>query len=81
MTTLAEVLGRAPGFDAVVEALAAGLAEALGVPLVPGGLSPDESALTDALVASKYGTDGLDRRRGGCRTASRPPGRRRAPAA
>ena len=57
MTTLAGVLGRSPGFDAVVEALAAGLAEALGVPLVPGGLSPDESALTDALVASKYRTE------------------------
>ena len=37
MTTLAGALGRSPGFDAVVEALAAGLAEALGAPLVPGG--------------------------------------------
>ena len=57
LTTLAEVLGRRPGFDRVVEALTAGLAEALGVPLVPAGLSADESAMVDALVAEKYGTE------------------------
>lgn len=57
LTTLAQVLGRRPGFDRVVEALSAGLAEALGMPLVPGGLSADESALVDALVAEKYGTE------------------------
>ena len=57
LTTLAQVLGRRPGFDRVVEALTAGLAEALGMPLVPGGLSADESALVDALVAEKYGTE------------------------
>ena len=57
MTTLADALGRSPGFDAVAEALAAGLAEALGAPLVPAGLSPDESALVEALVAGKYGTE------------------------
>ena len=57
MTTLAGELGRSPGFDAVVEALAAGLAEALGARLVPSGLSPDESALADALVTGKYGTE------------------------
>jgi lipoate-protein ligase A len=53
MTTLADVLGSPPGFDAVVAALAAGLAEALGAPLAPGGLSPDEQTL----VADKYGTE------------------------
>jgi len=57
MTTLAAVLGRSPGFDAVVEALAAGLAEALGVPLVSGGLSPHESALVETLVVGKYGSE------------------------
>ena len=57
MTTLVDELGRSPGFDAVVEALAAGLAVALGVPLVPAGLSPDESALVESLVAGKYGTE------------------------
>jgi hypothetical protein len=40
-----------------VEALAAGLAEALGALLEPAGLSPDERALVDALVAGKYGTE------------------------
>jgi lipoate-protein ligase A len=57
MTTLAQALGGAPGFDAIVEALAIGLRDALGAQLVPGGLSPDESALADALVAGKYGTE------------------------
>ena len=57
MTTLAEALGSAPAFDKVVEALAAGLGDALGVQLAPAGLSPEESALVDALVAGKYGTD------------------------
>ena len=42
MTTLAAVLGSRPRFDTVVAALAAGLAEALGSPLAPGGLSPEE---------------------------------------
>ena len=49
--------GALPGFDAVVEALAAGLAEALGTPLAPAGLSPDEIALAESLVAGKYGTE------------------------
>jgi lipoate-protein ligase A len=57
MTTLAGVLGRAPGFDAVVTALSAGLAEALGVRLAPGGLSEDEWASVEALVAAKYATE------------------------
>jgi lipoate-protein ligase A len=57
MTTLADELGRSPGFDAVVEALTVGLSEAIGAPLVPAGLSPDESALVDSLVAGKYGTE------------------------
>ena len=57
LTTLSAELGHSPAFDAVVEALAAGLAEALGASLVPGGLSPDEGAMVDALVAKKYGTE------------------------
>jgi lipoate-protein ligase A len=57
LTTLVAVLGRAPGFDEIVAALAAGLAETLGAPLVPGGLSVDETALVETLVAGKYGTE------------------------
>ena len=49
MTTLAEALGSAPALDKVVDAL--------GVQLAPAGLSPEESALVDALVAGKYGMD------------------------
>ena len=40
-----------------MDALAGGLGDALGARLVPAGLSPDESALVDALVAGKYGTE------------------------
>lgn len=57
LTTLAEALGRTSSFSAVVDALTAGFAEVLGAPLVPGGLSPDETALVDELVARKYGTE------------------------
>jgi lipoyl(octanoyl) transferase len=57
LTTLAETLGAAPNFDTVVAALAAGLGDALGVRLAPAGLAPEESVLSDALVAGKYGTD------------------------
>lgn len=56
MTSLAEVLGRRLAFDEVVTAVAGGLALALGVALAPGGLSPGEMALAEALVAEKYGT-------------------------
>jgi lipoyl(octanoyl) transferase len=57
MTTLRDTLGRSPGFDAVVAALTAGLQEALEVRLVPAGLSRDERARVEALVAGKYGTE------------------------
>ena len=61
MTTLVEVLGRSPGFAEVAEALAAGLAETLGAPLVPADLSGPESALAEALVLGKYGTESWTR--------------------
>jgi len=57
LTTLAETLGSAPDFDTVVLALAAGVGDALGVRLAPAGLAPEESALSDALILGKYGTD------------------------
>jgi lipoate-protein ligase A len=57
LTTLADALGRSPGFDAVVAALGAGLEETLGVRLGPAGLSPEEWALAEALVGGKYGTE------------------------
>ena len=57
MTTLTDVLGRSPGFDAVVAALGDGLAEALGVRLLPGELSGHDWASVEALVEDKYGTE------------------------
>jgi len=57
MTTLAAVLGRRVGFEAVVIALAEGLGEGLGARLRPGGLSPAETELIERLVLEKYGTE------------------------
>jgi lipoate-protein ligase A len=57
MTTLAAVLGSRPRFDAVVAALAGGLAEALEASLELAGLSAEEQALADTLVAEKYTTE------------------------
>lgn len=57
MTTLADVLGTPVAFDAVAAALTGGLAVALGATLEPAGLSPDETALVESLVAGKYGTE------------------------
>jgi lipoyl(octanoyl) transferase len=57
LTTLADILGRSPGFDTVVTALGDGLAKALGVRLVPGGLSGDEWASVEALVVGKFGSE------------------------
>lgn len=56
MTTLEEALGRRPAFGEVVQALTAGLREAHGLHLVPGGLTPAEETLVERLVNEKYGT-------------------------
>ena len=43
--------------DAVAAALAAGLAEALAVTLAPGGLTAEEAAQRDALIATRYAAE------------------------
>jgi lipoate-protein ligase A len=57
VTTVAAVLRRGVGFDEAVDALAAGLAQALGVRLTPGELTAAEAGAADRLVAEKYGTE------------------------
>lgn len=57
VATLAAVLGRSLGEDAVVPALRDGLAGALGRRLERGELGPAETRLVPRLVAAKYGTD------------------------
>ena len=57
MTTLADALGAPPARAAVVAALTVGLGVALGVALEPSGLSPDETALAEALGRAKYRSD------------------------
>ena len=57
MTTLEAATGRRPAFDAVALALAAAFEREHALALTPGGLSDDEMAQVDALVADKYGTD------------------------
>ncbi|MCI3920926.1 lipoate--protein ligase family protein [Paenibacillus sp. TRM 82003] len=56
--------GLAPvGAEAAEDAFAAGWAEALGVTLAPGELSPAEAAATARLAAEKYGAEAWNLRR------------------
>ena len=57
MTTLEAALGRRPTFEEVADALAAAFEAEHGLALRPGGLSWDEHALVEQLVADKYATD------------------------
>lgn len=54
MAGLADVAGGGLGWEAVVEALAHGVSERLGVSMESGVLSPEEKALAEALKAEKY---------------------------
>ena len=56
MTTLEAVLGRRPAFEDAVDALVEGFRRAHGLDLAPGGLSAEELALVESLVATKYAT-------------------------
>ncbi|HZP37511.1 MAG TPA: biotin/lipoate A/B protein ligase family protein [Methylomirabilota bacterium] len=57
MTTLEAVLGRRPGFEETMRALADGFRREHGIELVPGGLTGAEVARAEALVREKYGTE------------------------
>jgi lipoate-protein ligase A len=57
MTTLETVLGRRPGFDETMTALADGFREAHGLELSPGGLTAEEMERADALARDKYATE------------------------
>jgi lipoate-protein ligase A len=57
MTTLQAATGRRPSFDEVALALAAAFEREHALRLAPGGLSGEETAEVEALVAGKYGTD------------------------
>jgi len=54
LTTLASALGRRPSFEEVADALARAFEAEHGLDLRPGGLSHDEAARMDALVADRY---------------------------
>jgi lipoate-protein ligase A len=56
MTTLEAVLGRRPGFDETMTALAEGFREAHALDLTPGGLDAAEMERAETLVREKYGT-------------------------
>lgn len=53
-TTVEAALGRAVSFEEAAEALAAGFAEALGISLVPGELTPAELATAEQLQREVY---------------------------
>jgi lipoate-protein ligase A len=55
--TVEELLGRAVGYESAVSAMAAGMAEALEIELVPGELTDQEHAWTSQLLAEKYQHD------------------------
>jgi lipoate-protein ligase A len=54
LTTLAFALGRRPSFEEVADALGRAFEAEHGLDLRPGGLSDDEAARVDALVAGRY---------------------------
>jgi lipoate-protein ligase A len=57
MTTLEAVLGRRPGFDETMHALAEGFRREHGLALAPGGLTGAEVERAEALVREKYATE------------------------
>jgi lipoate-protein ligase A len=61
MTTLEAVLGRRPGFDETMTALADGFREVHRLDLAPGGLAAEEMERALALVRDKYGTEAWTR--------------------
>ena len=62
-TDLTEALGYRPSWDTVADTLAAGFAEALGVPILPGELTEEERSLAEELRREKYATEGWNLRR------------------
>ncbi len=57
LTTLEAALGRRPAFDEVARALAEAFEAEHSLTLTPGGLSPDETAHIERLVAERYGSE------------------------
>jgi lipoate-protein ligase A len=57
MTTLEAVLGRRPGFEETLSALAEGFRREHDIELAPGGLSAAEVERAEALVREKYATE------------------------
>ena len=58
MTTLEAVLGRRPGFDETMTALAKGFRKMHRLDLTPDGLAVEEMERAESLVRDKYGTEG-----------------------
>lgn len=65
VVSLAEALGREPGFAEVAEAVAGGMAEVFGVALEPGGLTAGESTRAEELARLKYASEAWNGRRPG----------------
>ena len=61
MTTVAAALGRRPAFDEVAQHLADGFRRVHALDLAPGGLSGEELAQAEQLVAQKYGAEAWTR--------------------
>ena len=55
--TVEELLGRVVSYDEAVDAMSAGMVEALGIELVPGDLTEQERSWTADLVRDRYKHD------------------------
>ncbi len=63
VTSLAEILGKAPAMDAVKASLVKGFEDAFGLEARNSKLTESENELVEKLVRDKYGTDGWNLRR------------------
>jgi lipoate-protein ligase A len=63
VTSLAEILGKAPSMETVKAAMVAGFEEKFGMRAKTGKLTPWEEELTEKLVEGKYGTDAWNLKR------------------
>ena len=72
VTTLSEILGSAPPYESICEALRVGFEQVFDVEFVAGGLSQEELALAEKLRIERYETDEWNLGRPSSRSDSEP---------
>jgi hypothetical protein len=61
--SLREILGAEPGLASLADQIGLGLAEEMGITLVPGGLTAEEETLAAGFARTKYGAAGWNEMR------------------